>query len=147
MYGGDQWGRVTIPELSGCLDELAKSRIRHIRAVRGESWSELRLAQFPRLETCEFLGRPLIAGDALESISLADADDQTWIEYAACNQFKYLDPQLPPTFRCETDAQTSKVKILMTFPIYIINYGDNNRPFPRVSRMKPSVPSMMLNRY
>ncbi|KAI1187114.1 hypothetical protein F5B17DRAFT_334538 [Nemania serpens] len=131
VYGGDQWARITVPQLSSYLDDLARSRIRHIRAVRGDPSSKISVAQFPRLETCEFFGRPLLANGFWYDVAFDDADDETWIEFATFGQFRRSKPQSLLGSWCETDAQTPKVKFLMTFPIYSVNCQKSNPLFPR----------------
>ncbi|KAI1162404.1 hypothetical protein F5B18DRAFT_652701 [Nemania serpens] len=131
VYAGDTWARITVPQLGECLGDLEKSRIRHIRAVHGDFESRISIAQFPRLETCEFFGLPLMASGFWKNSTFDDADDEAWIDFAAWGQFLWSDPQEILKLWCETDAQASTVQFLMTFPIYSINARKSSRWFPR----------------
>ncbi|KAI0104773.1 hypothetical protein GGR51DRAFT_560771 [Nemania sp. FL0031] len=134
VYGWEGWPQTTIYDLSIRLSDLARSRIRHIRNLRGDNnhrpdETRLGLARFPRLRTCEFHGSPIVVG-VTESILLS-GDDETLIDFAVSRQFANKDPHRLLA-RWNIDPKAYKVQFLMRFTLF-------NLPTPHAAQFTKSM--------
>ncbi|KAI0447934.1 hypothetical protein F4803DRAFT_571566 [Xylaria telfairii] len=124
---------LTIFGLSQHLNNFAKSRLRHIRHVspsRGSNafLNKLGLDQFPRLETCEVIGMPVMHVGSHSY--MVDGDEQSLFKLIASMKFKSRDPHRTLE-EWEIDPKQYNVEFLTRFTIIVSDPFNGSRAAPK----------------